>query len=304
VRTVYLGSSGFGAAVLAKLVEAGEAPALVVTRPARPKGRGRKPTPTPVAGLAAQLGLPLFEPERVNDPSARERIAAARPDLLVVCAYGALIKGELLAAYEILNVHPSLLPRWRGAAPIERAIAAGDRHTGVCVMRLTAGLDSGPVWMRAVEEIRPDDDYAALAARLQERGGELLLAALSRLAAGEPLQFREQPQEGVTYAEKIGPEDRLIAADLSVAQAERLVRALHPHIGAQVKLPDGSPLRVERAAYGGPPPELAPGTLYAAEGRLFLALGDGALELLEVRPAGGRSMSGEAYLRGHQLEKA
>jgi methionyl-tRNA formyltransferase len=302
VRTVYFGSSEFGAAVLARLVAGGRQPQLVVTRPPKPKGRGRKPAPTPVAAFAREAGIEVFEPERVNSPEARERIAQAKPDLLLVCAYGALIKEELLSAYPlILNVHPSLLPRWRGAAPIERAIEAGDRYTGVCVMRLTAGLDSGPVCLRGVEEIGPDDDYGTLSARLQERGGGLLLTALERIDGGEELSFRDQPEQGVTYAEKIGPADRQLTADLSVDAAARKVRALRPHIGAQLPLPDGTVLGVVRAAVWGPPPDRPPGTVFAEAGRLFLALGDGTLELLEVKPAGGRAMSGDDYLRGHKL---
>jgi len=301
VRTVYLGSSEFAAYVLAELAGTAHRPALVVTRPQRPSGRGRRPTPTPVARQAAELGLDLYEPARVNDPEARERIAAVGPDLLVVCAYGALIRQELLDAHTILNVHPSLLPRWRGAAPIERALIAGDRYTGVSLMRLTAGLDSGPVCARTVEPIADDDSYGTLAQRLQRSGAELLVAALERLAGGGGLDYVEQPDQGVTYAEKLEAADRLLAPTLSVAEAERRVRALHPHVGAVVEVPDGSTLGVLRAKLAGPPPALAPGTLYAERGRPHLALGDGALELVEVKPPGGRAMDGAAYLRGHPL---
>src|SRR6185369_11321105 len=139
-------------------------PALVVTRPNRPAGRGRRLSSPPVAGAAQALELDVFQPDDVNEGSARARIAAAAPDAVVVCAFGALIREELLAAHEMLNVHPSLLPRWRGAAPIERALMAGDAETGVAIMRVTAGLDSGPVCLCEREPIRPDDTFGTLSA--------------------------------------------------------------------------------------------------------------------------------------------
>jgi methionyl-tRNA formyltransferase len=159
MRTVYLGTSDFAAAVLERLAASEHRPQLVVTRPDRPRGRGRRLASPPVADAARALGLELDQPESVNDEQARARIAAARPDELVVCAYGALIKEPLLSEQPLLNVHPSLLPRWRGAAPVERAIMAGDEETGVSIMRLTAGWDSGPVCLAATEPIAADDTY-------------------------------------------------------------------------------------------------------------------------------------------------
>jgi methionyl-tRNA formyltransferase len=300
---VFLGTSAFAAGVLEQLAAGGERPALVVTRPDRPRGRGRRVTSPPVADAARALGIPLEQPASVNDQTARELIAAVAPDVLVVCAFGALIKEPLLSQQEILNVHPSLLPRWRGAAPIERAIMAGDSETGVSIMRLTAGLDSGPVCLVRAEAIRPEDTYGSLAPRLQRIGGELLLRALH-----EPLTFTEQPEVGVTYAEKIGPEDRLLDPARSAAELERTVRALHPHIGARLALEDGSFLGVQRAAVaapagaegssaaaGGPPA----GALAGVDGQLLYGASDGPLELLTVQPSGGRAMDGAAYLRGH-----
>ncbi len=292
MRTAYLGTSEFAAAVLGRLAESAHRPVLVVTRPDRPAGRGRRLAAPPVADAARALGLDLAQPERVNDDEARERIAAARPDVLVVCAFGALIREPLLSDFEILNVHPSLLPRWRGAAPVERAIMAGDEVTGVCIMRLTAGLDSGPVALRGEEPIAPDDTYGTLAARLEELGADLLLRALD-----ERPPYTEQPEEGVTYAEKIGPEDRTLDPARGAAHNERVVRALHPHVGARVALPEGGFLGVLRARVapegggdgGGP-------ALRADGGRLLL----GGLELLEVQPAGGRAMSADAFLRGRR----
>ncbi|HWX88271.1 MAG TPA: methionyl-tRNA formyltransferase, partial [Solirubrobacteraceae bacterium] len=274
-------------------------PALVITRPDRPAGRGRKLTAPPVADAARALGLKLYQPESVNHPDARELLASHAPEAVIVCAFGALIKEPLLSRYELLNVHPSLLPRWRGAAPIERAIMAGDERTGVSIMRLTAGLDSGPVCLAQGEPVTPHDTFGLLAPRLQRNGGELLVSALDALDRGERLSFAEQDEQLVTYAEKIASADRLLDPSKPASELERLVRALHPHIGARVALPGGALLGVQRAA-------LAPGAssgrgVHASEGHLLLDCADGVLELLVVQPPGKRAMGADAFLRGHGL---
>jgi methionyl-tRNA formyltransferase len=278
----------------------------VVTRPDRPKGRGRKLSPPPVAEAARELGLELDQPESVNSGEARARIAAAEPEVLVICAFGAFIREPLLTEYPVLNVHPSLLPRWRGAAPIERAIEAGDQVTGVTIMRPTEEMDGGPICLQREEPIRPDDDFGTLSARLMELGADLLIEALD---TSPPL--REQPEEGVTIAPKIGPEDRRLDPSLTAVELERRVRALTPHIGAFIELDGGERLGVRRAAavrenaHTGPSPAFArgggveQGSLEAAEGRLFLGCRESALELLEVQPPGGRPMEAAAWLRGH-----
>jgi methionyl-tRNA formyltransferase len=317
---VFLGTSGFAAAVLERLaLSDAHRPALVLTRPDRPRGRGRQMASPPVAERARELGIPLEQPASVNGPQARSLIAAAgsspHGDLdsgdgrqtVIVCAFGALIKEPLLSEHEILNVHPSLLPRWRGAAPIERAIMAGDERTGVSIMRLTAGLDSGPVCLAADELIRPGDTYGSLAGRLAQIGGELLVRALD-----EHPPFVEQDEQGVTYAEKIAAEDRLLDPTRPASELERRVRALQPHIGARVALDDGTFLGVRRATLASEPAagepltgvaaasarRLGPG-LTACDGRLLLESSEGVLELLEVQPPGGRAMDAAAYLRGH-----
>ncbi len=308
VRTVFLGTSEFAAAVLGRLAgdPAGpepHRPVLVLTRPDRPAGRGRKLTPPPVADAARRLGIELAKPDSVNDAATRELIASVAPDVLVVCAFGALVKEPLLSSCELLNVHPSLLPRWRGAAPIERAIIAGDSDTGVSIMRLTAGLDSGPVCLAASEPIRPGDTYGSLAPRLAQLGGELLVSALDTLDRGEPLAFVEQDERLATYAEKISAPDRLLDPSRPAVELERVVRALHPHIGARVMLSDGTPLGVDRAALA--PLDAPPGDgVYAAEGRLLFACAPGTLELLTVQPPGKRPMDAGAFLRGHGLPGA
>jgi len=292
VRTVFLGTSEFAATVLERLAGSAHSPALVVTRPDRPRGRGRRLASPPVAEAARRLGLPLEQPESVNSEEARRRIADADPGAVCVCAFGALIQDPLLSAHPMLNVHPSLLPRWRGAAPIERAIMAGDEATGVCVMRLTAGLDSGPVAACAREPIGPEDTFGSLAPRLAAVGAELLVRALE-----EPPEWEEQPEDGVSYAEKIAAEDRTLDPARPAVELERRVRALTPHVGARLELPGGILLGVRAAAARaeGPPA----GALSGADGRLLVGCVTGALELLEVQPPGGRAMAADDYLRGN-----
>lgn len=303
MRTVYLGTSSFAAAVLERLAASAHRPALVLTRPDRPRGRGRKLGSPPVADTARALGIALEQPASVNAPEAREQIARTRPEVVVVCAYGALVKEPLLSEHELLNVHPSLLPRWRGAAPIERAIMAGDEHTGVSIMRLTAGLDSGPVCLARSLAIDPRDTCGSLAQRLQALGGELLVQALDRTAGGEAVQFVEQDETGATYAEKIAPEDRLLDPAQSAEVLERTVRALHPHIGARLALADGRLLCVHEARIATQPSANAPapGELAGDGERLLYGTARGALELVRVQPPGGRAMDAGAYLRGHAL---
>lgn len=272
MRTVYLGTSDFAAAVLERLAGSDHRPSLVVTRPDAPKGRGRAVSPPPVADRARALGLELDQPASVNDDDARARIAAANPDAVVVCAFGALIKEPLLSEHELINVHPSLLPRWRGAAPVERAMMAGDEETGVSIMRVTAGWDSGPVCLAEAEPILREDTYGTLAPRLEQLGARLLIRALD-----ERPPFVEQDETLVTYADKIGPDDRTLDLARAPQENERIVRALHPHIGARIQLADGSFLGVHAAR----------------------ARADGRLELLEVQPAGGRPMAYADYVRGH-----
>jgi methionyl-tRNA formyltransferase len=299
VRTVFLGTSDFAAAVLERLADSEHRPQLVVTRPDRPRGRGRHVTSPAVAGTARALGIALDQPERVNDQAARERIARARPNAVIVCAFGALIKEPLLSDYELLNVHPSLLPRWRGAAPVERAIMAGDERTGVSIMRLTAGLDSGPLCLAQAEPIEPHDTYGSLAPRLQALGGELLVQALTRIDAGQPLAFADQDESAASYAEKIGPADRLLDPSRPAVELERVVRALHPRIGARLQLADGTLLGVRGARATG---DHAPAGKLARDGeRLLFGTAEGALELTSVQPPGGRPMDASAYLRGHAV---
>jgi methionyl-tRNA formyltransferase len=289
--TVYLGTSEFAAVVLERLADSPHRPALVVTRPDRPKGRGQRVAPPPVAVRARDLGLDLIQPELLHEPEALDRIAAAEPSVVCVCAYGVLIREPLLSAYEMLNVHPSLLPRWRGAAPVERAIMAGDAETGVSIMRVTEGLDSGAVCLQEPEPIRADDDYGTLAARLERLGGDLLVRALD-----EQPPFVEQDDARATYAHKVEAADRALDPRRPAVELERTVRALRPHIGARLALEDGDFLGVVAARIVAAGPE--PGRVRADGHSLVLGCADGALELTEIRPPGGRPMEAAAWLRG------
>ena len=293
MRTVYLGTSEFAAEVLSRLALSPHRPQLVVTRPDRPRGRGRKLTQPPVAEAAARLGIEPFQPEDVNSEESRARIAAIEPEVVSICAYGALIKEPLLSEHELVNVHPSLLPRWRGAAPIERAIEAGDEETGVTIMRPTAELDAGPMGLQRGEPIHPDDDYGTLASRLAVLGGELLVEALD-----DPPSWREQPDQGVTYAEKIESGDRRIDPARPAQELERRVRALTPHVGAFLELPSGERLGLRRVAPSAEGAGLDEAALSVRDGRLLWGTASGALELLEVQPQGGRPMGAGDWLRG------
>jgi methionyl-tRNA formyltransferase len=289
VTLAYIGTSTFAATVLEALASTPHSPALVITRPPRPKGRGRRVALTPVAQSAERLGLPLIAPERLGD--AAEPLAALSPDVVCLCAYGALVREPILSAYEILNVHPSLLPRWRGAAPVERAIMAGDERTGVSLIRLVAELDAGPICAFEASAIGPADDYGVLAARLAATAARLLMDALDG-----PRTYVPQAEAGVTYAEKITAQDRILDPTRGAVELERVVRALHPHIGART--PAG--LGVARAKVAGEE-AVAAGELVVREGHLLYGAADEPLELLRVKPPGSREMDAAAYILGHAI---
>jgi methionyl-tRNA formyltransferase len=294
VRTVYVGTSDFAAVVLDRLAESDHRPQLVVSRPDRQKGRGRKLLPPPVLERARSLGIDVFQPDKINEPGSRERIAAAEPEAVAICAYGAIVGDELLAAHDWFNVHPSLLPRWRGAAPIERAIEAGDRQTGVSIMEPVAELDAGPVYLMRNEPIEPDDDYGSLSARLARLGGELLVEVLDTLPERHP-----QADHGVSYADKIERDERRLDPLSDPGALVCRVRAFNPHVGTFLELAGDERLGVRRAALA---PDVDPprqGALSAADGRLLFGAGGGAVELVEVQPPGGKPMDAAAWLRGH-----
>ncbi|MFZ0341987.1 MAG: methionyl-tRNA formyltransferase [Gaiellaceae bacterium] len=259
-RIAVAATGEFGADVLERLAAEHDVVQLL-TRPDKPRGRGRRLAPPPAKEVAERLGLPIAQPARLD------RSLELGADTVVVCDYGPLIPNELLERALWLNVHPSLLPRWRGAAPVERALLAGDDETGVTIHRTVEALDAGPVAARRAFPIAPDDDAGAVYARAAEVAAELLHDVL---AQGEP-RFEPQPEDGATYAEKIGPEDRELDPDAPAQELVNRVRALSPHIGARL------------------------GDLIVWRARVAA---DGSFEPLEVQPAGGRRMAYDAYLRG------
>lgn len=295
---VFLGTSGFAATVLEILAASSERPELVVTLPDRRRGRGRKEQASPVADKAGALGIEVMKSADVNAEADRAKILGEGGEWASICAFGQLIKEPLLSELPMLNVHPSLLPRWRGAAPVERSIMAGDRETGVCVMKLVAGLDSGPVAMREATVIGPDEDFSSLSARLASIGGRLLVDGLVAARRGE-IVWQEQGENGVTYAEKIAAEDREIDPKRTARQIHDQVRALTPHIGAWLPIggEDRLGVRATTVIDSGP----AAGELAEMDGLPVLGTGDGAVRLDRVQPAGKKEMDGDAWLRGHGL---
>jgi methionyl-tRNA formyltransferase len=282
VNVVFFGTSAFGADVLRALVARGRLTVSeVVSQPDRESGRGRRLTPPPVAEVARELGLPVSQSEQTSD-------APPRADAGIVVAFGQIIREPLLSAYPLVNLHPSLLPRWRGAAPVERAIMAGDAETGVAVIELVAELDAGPVLAEQRFPIGERDDAGDVRAQALELGVPLLEHAL--LERPRP---RPQSEMGVTYAHKIGPADRALDWSRSAAELDRLVRALSPHIGARCLL-DDRPFVIWRAR----PLDRGPAAAGDVAAPLVVGCGRGALELLELQPAGKRRMNAEEYLRG------
>jgi methionyl-tRNA formyltransferase len=302
LTSVYLGTSEFAATILRELAEGPHRPSLVVTPPDRRSGRGRRVGPPHAAVAARELGLELHQTPDVNADESRRALLAVEPDVASVCAFGQLIREPLLSELAMLNVHPSLLPRWRGAAPIERAIMAGDERTGVCVIKLTAGLDSGPVALRREIAIGPADDYGSLASKLAGLGARSLSDALGRYAEGE-IEFADQPEEGITYAEKIEPGERRVDTERAAGAEARRIRALTPHIGAYVSLDDGSRLglrdatAVERGPVAG---RFAAGD----DDALLLGCGAGALRIGAIQPPGKRWMAAADFLRGYGVPSA
>ena len=234
----------------------------------------------------------------MNEPGSVSVLREAAPEEVAVCAIGQLIGADLLAQHEMLNVHPSLIPRWRGAAPIERAMMAGDERTGTTILRVSEGLDSGPVALQEQLEIEPGEYFDELASRLAGQGGELLVRALDLREAGD-LELTEQDEAAATYAEKISPEERRLDPGTDAAELAWKVRALNPHIGTYLELEGGGRLGVRRAS----PVEEAPpaGQIAEREDSLILGTAKAGLLLEVVQPPGGRAMPAAEFLRGHPV---
>jgi len=301
-RIVFFGTPAFAVPSIDALVAAGRAPVLVVSQPARPAGRERRLVEPPVTTRARKLALPTDAVESVRAPEFLARLAALGPDLAVVVAFGQIFPPALLALPRLgcLNVHASLLPRWRGAAPIAAAIAAGDCETGVTVQRMEAGLDTGPVLARRSTPIGAREDAGTLAERLARLGAELLVDTLGELERGEATA-RPQDEAGATYAPKLaGVRDLGYAGE--AGETERLVRAFHPEPGAALEL-RGERVKLLAAAVSPEGTEAPPGTVLAVAGAaLRVAMGGGTvLDLVRVQRPGGRPISGRDLANGLRL---
>ncbi|HEV3011294.1 MAG TPA: methionyl-tRNA formyltransferase [Burkholderiales bacterium] len=299
MRLVFAGTPEFAERALARLEAAGHDIVLVLTQPDRPAGRGLRPVATAVARFAASRGLQVVKPETLKNAPEVERVRALRPDALVVAAYGLLLPRVLLDAgrYGALNIHASLLPRWRGAAPIQRALLAGDGETGVSIMQMDAGLDTGPVLMQKRIPIVPEDDAASLHDKLAVLGAEAMVAALDDIEAGRA-RAAPQPEDGVTYAAKIDKRDARVDWSRPALELERAVRALRPAPGAFALL-DGEPVKIWRARVVDGQGQ--PGTILEMQNELVIACGQRALAVSELQRAGARRLSAGEFLRGQRL---
>ncbi len=305
MRILFAGTPEFAARHLDALVNAGQEVVAVLTQPDRPAGRGQRVEASPVKKLARQAGIPVYQPEHLKSPEAQELVRALAPDLMVVVAYGLLLPESVLQipAQGAINVHASLLPRWRGAAPIQRAIQAGDPETGVCIMQMEAGLDTGPVLGERRCPIRPDDTTGILQGRLAALGIEALLETLDALKQGRRPSARPQSVEGMTYAHRISREDSMMNWQESAGFLERSVRAFVPSPVSRT-LWNGQPLKVWAAeADEGASGFFSPGTIKSAgEDGIVVVCGEGLLRLTRLQKAGGKPLPVREFLRGHPMQ--
>ena len=298
LRLVFAGTPDFAVPCLAACRASGADVVAVYTQPDRPAGRGRKLAPSPVKQAALDAGLPVEQPESLRSDEARARLAAHAPDLMVVVAYGLILPRKVLAIPRLgcWNVHASLLPRWRGAAPIQRAILAGDAETGVDLMRMEAGLDTGPVLLERRTPISREDTGGSLHDRLAALGAEALAEGLARTLAGEVLAATPQPDEGVVYAHKLEKAESQLDFARPAIELERQVRAFDPWPGSDAEIA-GERLRIWAARAIDLPHAGPPGSVLAA-GRdgIDIACGEGMLRITALQRAGGRRISAADYL--------
>lgn len=298
MRLIFAGTPPFAASALAALQAAGHDIPLVLTQPDRPAGRGMKLTPSAVASTAAALGLVTAKPASLRDPDTQAELARVKPDVMVVAAYGLILPQAVLdiPSRGCLNIHGSLLPRWRGAAPVQRAIEAGDRTTGICIMRMEAGLDTGPVLLERAIELAPDETSGSLFERLTKLGADCIVEALANL---DRLVARPQPESGITYAHKITRAEAPIDWTRSSVEIDRQIRAFNPFPVAETVF-GGETLKVWRAL-----PETgtgAPGTVLetGTQGPL-VACGSGTVRLMEMQRPGGKRLSATEWARAVAL---
>ncbi len=295
MKIVFAGTPEFAARALAALYEAGHDIPLVLTQPDRPAGRGMTLQASPVKQLALSRGSEVFQPLTLKDEAAQEKLRLLAPDVMVVAAYGLILPQAVLdiPRHGCLNIHASLLPRWRGAAPIHRAILAGDAESGVCIMQMEAGLDTGPVLLSASTPITAQDTSQTLHDKLAVQGAQLIVSALQHL----PLPAVAQPEAGVTYAAKLDKSEAPLDWRRPAAELDRQIRAFTPFPGTTAVL-DGAPLKVWAAL---PRSESGvPGTVLAADKHgILVACGSGSLLLTELQKAGGKRLPVAQFLAGH-----
>lgn len=292
MRVVFMGTPAFSVPVLDALVDAGHEIAAVYCQPPRPAGRGKKESPTPVHRRALELGLPVRHPVSLKGPEAQAEFAALKADVAVVVAYGLILPQAVLDMPErgCLNIHASLLPRWRGAAPIHRAIMAGDAETGICIMQMEAGLDTGPVLLREATAIGAEDTTGQLHDRLSQMGARLIVDALARL---DDLVPEAQPETGVTYAAKIDKSEAAVDWTRPATEVDRLIRGLSSFPGAWTEL---GGQRIKLLASRQVTGEGNPGTVLDDD--LTVACGTGAVQLLRLQRAGRGAQDAAEFLRG------
>ncbi len=304
LRIVFAGTPEFAARALEALIHSPHRVVAVYTQPDRPAGRGRRLTPPPVKTLAEAHGIPVHQPTTLRDDATLATLRGHGADLMVVAAYGLILPPEALTATPLgaVNIHASLLPRWRGAAPIQRALLAGDRETGITLMQMDEGLDTGAILATAAIPIGPEDTAATLHDRLADLGARLLLESLPPLAAGT-LTPRPQDDARATYADKLDKEEARIDWHRPAVEIDRQIRAFDPWPVAYTHLDDGTRLRIWRARPLPHPADAPPGTIVAIDrDGLHVATGDGRLLVREVQPAGKRRMSARDLANARPLE--
>ena len=300
MRLIFAGTPEFSAHALRAILAAGHSVPLVLTQPDRPSGRGMALRASPVKELALVSGIEVFQPQSLKDTSAQDRVRAVGADAIVVAAYGLILPQAVLdlPRFGCINIHASLLPRWRGAAPIQRAILAGDSETGVCIMQMEAGLDTGPVLLSSSLPINIEDTAASLHDKLAGLGARQIVEALEKL----PLPSTPQPEVGVTYAAKIDKSEAPLDWRLSAAQLARQVRAFNPFPGASTNL-NGQTIKVWGAeVVDSATQDKVPGTVVAADRQgIVVACGDSSLRLTELQKAGGKRLPAASFLAGTSL---
>lgn len=303
MKVIFAGTPDFAAAALKAIAAAGFEIPLVLTQPDRPKGRGMQLAPSPVKQAALELGLRVAQPEKLrNNAEALQMLKEVDADVMIVAAYGLILPQDVLDApkHGCLNIHASLLPRWRGAAPIQRAIEAGDAETGVCIMQMDIGLDTGGVVSEHRYAIQPTDTANEVHDALMSLGAEAIVADLQQLKAEGRLKSVKQPEEGVTYAQKLSKEEARINWNESAAVIERKIRAFNPVPAAWVEY-QGKPMKIWRAEAVVQQGRAGEVLSCSADG-LVVACGENALKITELQPSGSKRMPIAAFAAGHKIE--